>query len=261
MNKSSAIGISASFVLYFVVSVGGYAALGNDAPGYVFAAFPTAPKWLMLIGNILVLLHMYGAYMVYGQPVFDTIESYLKVYILKWTGALPKDHEASGSDASDEGKAAVGKTIDDEHVEPPSLVRESAIAKGVDTLHRLSRVSQAPNLTTGFANTTVPSNEEYGLPIYQRFLVRAPYVVFTTVIACCLPFFADMAGLVGAVSFWPLSIFFPAHCFRKVYKPTGWKSYALWTIEIGMFFVAVGSIIGAIRGIVVASKNYKVFGD
>ncbi|KDD73759.1 transmembrane amino acid transporter protein, partial [Helicosporidium sp. ATCC 50920] len=76
-------GITGSFVLYFVISVTGYASLGNSVPGFILEGYPDAPRWVLLVANICILLHMVSAYQVFGQPMFDTIESHVKAWRIR----------------------------------------------------------------------------------------------------------------------------------------------------------------------------------
>jgi amino acid permease len=49
---------------YLVVSVCGYAALGNDVPASIMLGFDSAPIWVTLLANFMVLVHMVPAYQV-----------------------------------------------------------------------------------------------------------------------------------------------------------------------------------------------------
>jgi hypothetical protein len=49
---------------YLVVSICGYAALGNDVPASIVLGFDSAPIWVTLLANLMVLIHMVPAYQV-----------------------------------------------------------------------------------------------------------------------------------------------------------------------------------------------------
>ncbi|KAF6259045.1 transmembrane amino acid transporter protein-domain-containing protein [Scenedesmus sp. NREL 46B-D3] len=74
MKKTVPLALSTTFILYVVVSVCGYAALGEDVPASIVLGFDSAPVWVTLLANFMVLVHMVPAYQVYGQPVFATVE-------------------------------------------------------------------------------------------------------------------------------------------------------------------------------------------
>jgi amino acid permease len=48
-----------------------------------------------------------------------------------------------------------------------------------------------------------------------RLTWRSAFVCLTTVVAMLLPFFGNVVGLLGAVSFWPLTVFFPVEMYIK----------------------------------------------
>eukprot|EP00884_Botryococcus_braunii_P012537 jgi/Botrbrau1/21284/Bobra.0463s0001.1 len=50
-----------------------------------------------------------------------------------------------------------------------------------------------------------------------RLVWRTFYVVATTLIAMLLPFFNDVLGLIGAIGFWPLTIYFPIAMHKAQY--------------------------------------------
>ena len=53
-------------------------------------------------------------------------------------------------------------------------------------------------------------------PWLMRAIVRSLYVGFTTFVACLIPFFADLMGLIGAAGFTPLTFIFPCIFWLKV---------------------------------------------
>ncbi|KAH7834145.1 hypothetical protein Vadar_013118 [Vaccinium darrowii] len=63
---------------------------------------------------------------------------------------------------------------------------------------------------------------EYPIPIpfgsifnfnFFRLVWRTAYVIFTTAVATMLPFFNDFLGLLGAATFWPLTVYFPIEMY------------------------------------------------
>ena len=50
----------------------------------------------------------------------------------------------------------------------------------------------------------------------MRAIVRSLYVVLTTFVAICLPFFADLMGLIGAAGFTPMTFILPCLFWLKV---------------------------------------------
>ena len=53
-------------------------------------------------------------------------------------------------------------------------------------------------------------------PRLMRAVVRSLYVVVTTFVAICVPFFADLMGLIGAAGFTPMTFILPCVFWLKV---------------------------------------------
>ncbi|KAE9618644.1 hypothetical protein Lal_00047964 [Lupinus albus] len=94
-----------------------------------------------------------------------------------------------------------------------------------------------------------------------RSIWRALYVVFTTVLAMLLPFFNSILGLLGAISFWPLTVYFPTEMHlvqAKVPKFSitwiGLKTLAMFCLVVTLLAAA-----GSIEGIVHELKTYAPF--
>lgn len=134
---------------------------------------------------------------------------------------------------------------------------EASLAKRDRMLVRSSMFA----VDTGLANEEVPLNEdEFYVPLVWRIIIRSLYVLIITVLSACLPFFSAMAGLVGAVTFWPLAIHFPFSCYRKVAKISPAMSTFMWIVYFVLLVVAVAATVGSMRSIVVAWSSYKIFG-
>ncbi|KEH37102.1 amino acid permease 8 isoform X2 [Medicago truncatula] len=73
MKKANVIGVSTMTMIFLLCSCLGYAAFGDHTPGNIFAGFHE-PYWLVVIGDICIVIHMIGAYQVMGQPFFRFIE-------------------------------------------------------------------------------------------------------------------------------------------------------------------------------------------
>ncbi|KAL6784594.1 hypothetical protein ACKKBF_B02425 [Auxenochlorella protothecoides x Auxenochlorella symbiontica] len=275
MGKATTFAVTASFAFYFLVAIGGYSSLGNDVPSYILGGLE-GPDWVIFVANFCVLLHMWSAYQIYAQPLFDTLESHVKAFKLRQARAkgdaeLPAKVERLQrlSMAARQGPAAEAKAAS---ASPPAspppalpaanplrrLSRVSAMAG--EKLQRLSQNAAMYRVSTGFADTSVPSNDDhFVLPWWQRLITRGIYVVLTTLIAAIMPFFGAMAGLVGAVSFFPLSVFFPFRCWRTVYMPSGWFNTMLYVIEFGMALVCIAATIASFRNIIVSWSTFKIF--
>ena len=74
---------------------------------------------------------------------------------------------------------------------------------------------------------------------WVRLGYRVFYVCIITFLAVLLPFFNAILGFVGAMGFWPMTVFFPVWCWRKVYKPKRAFNVLLWTVDVFSFFVTL----------------------
>ncbi|CAK7329501.1 unnamed protein product [Dovyalis caffra] len=111
---------------------------------------------------------------------------------------------------------------------------------------------------------------EYEIPIpfygvYQlnffRLVWRTIFVLLTTVIAMLLPFFNDIVGLLGAMGFWPLTVFFPIEmyiCQKKVGRWTG-QWLGLQILSIACLMITIAAAVGSVAGVVLDLKTYKPF--
>ncbi|KAK9677339.1 hypothetical protein RND81_11G137500 [Saponaria officinalis] len=96
---------------------------------------------------------------------------------------------------------------------------------------------------------------------FFRLIWRSLYVVVMTVIAMLLPFFNDIVGLIGAFSFWPLTIFFPIEMYIVQAKVRRFSSTWIWlqVLSCSCLIVSILAAIASIRGIVVSFGKYKPF--
>lgn len=94
-----------------------------------------------------------------------------------------------------------------------------------------------------------------------RMVWRTVYVIITAVLAMIFPFFNEILGLIGAASFYPLTVYFPIemhiaqakipkYSFRWV-----WLKVLSWACLIVSLVAAAGSIEGVINDL----KTYKPF--
>ena len=92
-----------------------------------------------------------------------------------------------------------------------------------------------------------------------RGVYRTAYVLVITVIAVILPFFSAFVGLIGAITFWPLAVFYPIQMYRKVYSPQGLKVWFMLAVMGVMALVAVLATVSSLETIVQSASSFKVF--
>ncbi|XP_040378898.1 amino acid permease 3-like [Oryza brachyantha] len=92
-----------------------------------------------------------------------------------------------------------------------------------------------------------------------RLVWRTAFVCVTTAASTLLPFFGSMVGLIGAASFWPLTVYFPVEMFiaqRRVPRGSAqWVS--LQALSAGCLVVSVAASAGSIAGVVEAFKAHN----
>ena len=94
-----------------------------------------------------------------------------------------------------------------------------------------------------------------------RLTWRSAFVCLTTVVAMLLPFFGNVVGLLGAVSFWPLTVYFPVEMYiaqRGVPRGSArWVS--LKTLSACCLVVSIAAAAGSIADVIDALKVYRPF--
>lgn len=90
---------------------------------------------------------------------------------------------------------------------------------------------------------------------------RSGYVIFTTTIAMLFPFFNGFVGLIGAVSFWPLTVYFPIRMYIARTKIPRFSFTWTWMqILSGVcLIIALLSAAGSIEGLVTSVRAFKPF--
>ncbi|KAG8082488.1 hypothetical protein GUJ93_ZPchr0014g46934 [Zizania palustris] len=94
-----------------------------------------------------------------------------------------------------------------------------------------------------------------------RLVWRTAFVCVTTATSSLLPFFGSVMGLIGAASFWPLTVYFPVEMYiaqRGVPRGSArWLS--LQALSVGCLAVSVAASAGSIAGVVDAFKAHNPF--
>lgn len=96
---------------------------------------------------------------------------------------------------------------------------------------------------------------------FFRVVWRTAYVIITAVVAMLLPFFNDFLALIGALSFWPLTVYFPIEMYIK--KSNMQRFSFTWTwlkiLSWVCLIISIISLVGSIQGLSVSIKKYKPF--
>lgn len=94
------------------------------------------------------------------------------------------------------------------------------------------------------------------LPSFQinlfRFCFRTTYVISTTGLAILFPYFNQVLGVLGAINFWPLAIYFPVEMYFVQQKIGAWtrKWIVLRIFSFLCFLVTLVGFVGSFEGII-----------
>lgn len=94
-----------------------------------------------------------------------------------------------------------------------------------------------------------------------RLVWRTTYVIVTAVVAMIFPFFNDFLGLLGAASFWPLTVYFPIEMYIAQAKITKYSFTWTWLKILNWLCLVVSLIAaaGSVEGLIQSVKKYKPF--
>ncbi|XP_047177934.1 amino acid permease 3-like [Vigna umbellata] len=106
----------------------------------------------------------------------------------------------------------------------------------------------------------IPGCKPFKLNLF-RLVWRTIFVICCTVMAMLLPFFNDIVGLIGAIAYWPLTVYFPVEMYIVQTKIPKWstKWICLEMLSAACFVLAMVSAVGSIAGVLDGLKVYKPF--
>ncbi|KAL9357543.1 hypothetical protein Peur_050796 [Populus x canadensis] len=106
----------------------------------------------------------------------------------------------------------------------------------------------------------VPGFRPFNINLF-RMIWRTLFVIFTTVISMLLPFFNDIVGLLGALGFWPLTVYFPVEMYIAQRRIPKWSTrwLGLQVLSIACLIITIAAAAGSIAGVVVDLKSIKPF--
>ncbi|KAF9600731.1 hypothetical protein IFM89_011418 [Coptis chinensis] len=158
MKKASLYGIGITTIFYIAIGCTRYAAFGDSVPGNILAEF-YEPFWLVDVANILIVVHLVGAYQVFAHPIFATIENKI---ISTWP--------------------------------------DTTFFQSVCTIR-------------------VPfTKARFLIFMPAKTISRSIFIIFTTIVSMLLPFFNAIMRLLGATSFWPLTVYLPVNMYLSQRK-------------------------------------------
>ncbi|KAJ4963503.1 hypothetical protein NE237_023442 [Protea cynaroides] len=108
----------------------------------------------------------------------------------------------------------------------------------------------------------IPFHKPYYINFF-RLVWRTAYVILTAFIAMIFPFFNDFVGLLGAASFWPLTVYFPIEMHIAQAKIKKYSSRWIWLkiLSWSCLIVTIIAAVGSIQGLAADLKTYKPFNE
>lgn len=106
----------------------------------------------------------------------------------------------------------------------------------------------------------IPGLGFYKLNLF-RLVWRTAFVISTTIISMLLPFFNDIVGLLGALGFWPLTVYFPIEMYIAQKKVPKWstKWVCLQMLSLSCLVISIAAAAGSIAGVILDLKVYRPF--
>ncbi|XP_031116896.1 probable amino acid permease 7 [Ipomoea triloba] len=89
---------------------------------------------------------------------------------------------------------------------------------------------------------------------FLRVIFRTTYVAIITGIAILFPYFNQVVGVAGAITFWPIVVYFPVEMYLKQKRIESWttKKILLRTYSYVCLVVILFALVGSIRGLIIA---------
>ncbi|RWR90243.1 amino acid permease 3 [Cinnamomum micranthum f. kanehirae] len=106
----------------------------------------------------------------------------------------------------------------------------------------------------------LPVTSPFKLNLF-RLVWRSAFVVVTTLISMLLPFFNDVVGILGALGFWPLTVYFPVEMYIAHKRIPKWSTrwVCLQILSLACLIISIAAAAGSIAGVVLDLKDYKPF--
>ncbi|XP_068311629.1 amino acid permease 3-like [Pyrus communis] len=106
----------------------------------------------------------------------------------------------------------------------------------------------------------IPGFSYYTLNLF-RLVWRTIFVILTTVISMILPFFNNIVGFLGALGFWPLTVYFPVEMYIAQKKIPMWSTrwMCLQTLSLCVLIIALSAAAGSVTGVIDSLKVYRPF--
>nr|AFK36287.1 unknown [Lotus japonicus] len=102
-----------------------------------------------------------------------------------------------------------------------------------------------------FYRVKLPLLPSFELNLF-RICFRTVYVISTVGLAIAFPYFNQILGVLGAINFWPMAIYFPVEMHFVQNKVGAWtrKWIVLRIFSFACFLVTLMGLVGSLEGII-----------
>ncbi|KAL8234659.1 hypothetical protein R6Q59_020759 [Mikania micrantha] len=108
-------------------------------------------------------------------------------------------------------------------------------------------------------------NKEYAIGYFRinllRLIRRSTYVIVATLVGMMFPFFNAFLALIGSITFWPLTVYFPIEMYilQAKIERKSWRWIWLRALSLVCLIVSILAAAGSIRGLFVSLRTSKLF--
>lgn len=96
---------------------------------------------------------------------------------------------------------------------------------------------------------------------FYRLVWRTAYVILTTILAMLFPFFNDFVGLLGAASFWPLTVYFPIQMYIAQARIPKYSFTWIWLkiLSLVCLIISLLAAAGSVQGLIKSLQKFQLF--
>jgi hypothetical protein len=95
-------------------------------------------------------------------------------------------------------------------------------------------------------------------PFILRLILRSAFVLGTTLVACLIPFFGELMGLIASIGLMPITFILPPLLWVSSRSPQRAEKILCLSIAGATSLLAVLSFIGSMRNIIVNWQNFNI---
>lgn len=109
-------------------------------------------------------------------------------------------------------------------------------------------------------NVRLPGRRNFRVSAF-RLIWRTIYVIITTIISMLIPFFNSVLGILGAIGFWPLTVYYPVEMYIRQTHVQRWsrKFLLLQLLSFVTLLISIAGLIGGVSGIIQELQHVALF--